>query len=73
LAVIADQRGRGIGGRLHDALLAAQPCPRVLLSTGVHNRRARAMYERRGWYYLHEGFDPPGEAGSYVIMGKDLS
>jgi ribosomal protein S18 acetylase RimI-like enzyme len=45
LAVAEPHRGLGIGGRLHDALLAAQPCPRALLSTGVANQRARAIYE----------------------------
>ena len=52
LAVVEAYRGIGIGGRLHDRLLAAQPCPRALLSTGVSNTRARRMYERRGWDYV---------------------
>jgi ribosomal protein S18 acetylase RimI-like enzyme len=50
----ADQR-RGIGAALHDALLAAQPCPRALICTRVENGTARALYERRGWRY----FEPP--------------
>jgi GNAT superfamily N-acetyltransferase len=72
LAVVEGRRGLGIGGRIHDALLAAQPCPRALLSTGVANVRARAMYERRGWYYVDPAFDFPGQPHPYAIMGKEL-
>jgi hypothetical protein len=72
LAVVATHRQIGIGGYLHDTLLAAQPCPRVLLCTGVANTRARTMYERRGWYYIAPAFDFPGEPHPYTIMGKEL-
>lgn len=71
LAVVDTHRGNGIGSRLHDELLATQPCPRVLLSTAVSNNRARAIYERRGWYYIASSFDFPGEPYPYVIMGKE--
>jgi GNAT superfamily N-acetyltransferase len=72
LAVIESHQGQGIGGLLHDALLEKQPCPRVLLSTGVGNERARRMYERRGWYYVHASVDFPGESYPYAIMGKEI-
>jgi ribosomal protein S18 acetylase RimI-like enzyme len=72
LAVIEEHRRQGIGGRLHDALLAAQPCPRALLSTSVANQRARAMYERRGWQYVHRDLAVEGEPLPYVIMSKEL-
>jgi ribosomal protein S18 acetylase RimI-like enzyme len=72
LAVIKEYRRHGVGGQLHDALIASQPCPRVLLCTAVANDRARAIYERRGWYYVHPYFDFPGEPHPYVIMGKEL-
>jgi ribosomal protein S18 acetylase RimI-like enzyme len=72
LAVLSPWRGRGIGGRLHDAVLVNQPYPRALLSTEVSNTRARRMYERRDWRYLHPGFafNPGGEA--FVVMAKEL-
>jgi ribosomal protein S18 acetylase RimI-like enzyme len=73
LAVLEAYRGRGIGGRLHDALVEAQPCPRMLLSTYAINARARAIYERRGWYYLHTAFTFPHDAHSYVAMAKELA
>ena len=72
LAVVEEYRGRGIGGRLHDALLAAQPCPRALLSTYATNARARAFYERRGWYSIHSAFTFPRDAHAYVAIAKEL-
>jgi ribosomal protein S18 acetylase RimI-like enzyme len=71
LAVVTEYRGQGIGGRLHDALLAAHTCSRALLCTGVTNHRARAMYERRGWYYVSPSFDFPGVTQQYTIMGLE--
>lgn len=72
LGVLAELRGRGIGGALHDRLLAIHPCPRVLLSTQVENARARRMYEARGWQYLHPGFAfEPGNQ-PFVVMHREL-
>ena len=73
LAIAEEHRGHGIGGRLHDALLAAQPCPRALLSTYTTNAQARAIYERRGWYYLHSAFIFPPNPHAYVTMAKELA
>ena len=72
LAVIVEHQGKGIGGQLHDMLLATQPCPRALISTGVDNQRARTLYEGRGWRYLDTAFVVPGETQQYVIMAKEL-
>jgi GNAT superfamily N-acetyltransferase len=72
LAVLESHQGQGIGGLLHDTLLEVQPCPRVLLSTGVYNERARRMYEQRGWYYVHTSFGFSGESYSYAIMAKEI-
>jgi ribosomal protein S18 acetylase RimI-like enzyme len=73
LAVAPEQRGKGVGAALMEALLAAQPCPRALLSTEVSNAGARRLYERHGWNYLHPGFAfNPGDQ-SYVVMGRELA
>lgn len=72
LAVLAPYQGVHIGAALHDALLAAQPCPRALLSTDVSNLRARAFYERRGWRYLHPGFTFSAGNPPFLVMHKEL-
>lgn len=72
LAVIPAFRGQGIGGRIHDMLLAEQGFPRVLLSTNHDNPVARRMYEERGWTYLHPGFAfTPGDR-PFVVMHQEL-
>lgn len=73
LAVSPEARGQGIGGALVEALLAAQPCPRALLSTEVSNATARRLYERHGWRYLHPGFAfAPGDQ-PFVVMARELA
>ncbi len=73
LAVAPEERGRGIGGALMEALLAAQPCPRALLSTEVDNVTARQLYERHGWTYLHPGFMFVEGRPAYTIMRRELA
>jgi len=55
LAILPAFRRRGIGTRLVDALLGAQPYPRALLSVIAANAPARQMYEQTGWRYVHPG------------------
>ena len=73
LAVVAEYRGQGIGGELHDRLLTGLPNARALICTAVHNRHARGIYERRGWRYVAESFDFPGEPHPHVIMRRELA
>ena len=72
LGVLEGYRGQGIGGRLHDTLLAAQPLPRVLLSTQVDNLGARRFYTRRGWQLLHPGFTFLPGSPPYLVMHQSL-
>jgi GNAT superfamily N-acetyltransferase len=60
LGVDPDERGRGLGGRLHDALLDGTGHATSVLTTGVDNDPARRLYEGRGWEALYEPFDPEG-------------
>ncbi len=71
LAVLPAFREQGIGGMLHDTLLTAQPCPRTLLSTETTNTRARAMYEGRGWRYLHPGFVFNDGQPPFAVMHRE--
>jgi len=71
LAVLPAFRGQGIGSLLHDTLLAAQPCPRTLLSSEVSNARARALYERNGWRYLHPGFVFNDGQPPFAVMHRE--
>jgi len=72
LAVIPAFRGQGIGGRIHDTLLAEHGFPRALLSTNHDNPVARRMYEERGWSYLHPGFAfTPGDR-PFAVMRREL-
>jgi len=72
LAVAPEARGQGTGGALMETLLAAQPCPRALLSTEVSSTTARRLYERHGWRYLHPGFVfTPGDQ-PFVVMAREL-
>ncbi len=52
LVVGEQQRGRGIGARLLDALeaeAASRGCLAVALTSGNHRHEAHAFYERRGY------------------------
>ena len=72
LAVHPDAQGQGIGGRLHDALLASLPYWTALLSTYQGETAARQLYRRRGWVPLLERFYFPGGAVPIVILGLEL-
>jgi ribosomal protein S18 acetylase RimI-like enzyme len=72
LMVDPDLEGIGIGGRLHDELLAPVRSPTAVLSTQQSNRRALRFYARRGWevvlqeIHFGEGYPP------FAVLGKRL-
>ena len=67
LAVIPDGRGRGVGGTLHDQLLAGLPHERALLGTEDDpTSPAVRLYRSRGWQRL--GKQSPRDQ----VMGKVL-
>jgi ribosomal protein S18 acetylase RimI-like enzyme len=49
LAVAPGAWRRGIGGRLHDAVLAATPASRAWVLTSPDAPAARGLYDGRGW------------------------
>lgn len=73
LAVDPDHQGRGIGGRLHDAILDGVTERTALLSTGVAPSNAHHLYASRGWQTLIPEFRFTRVGDSAVIMGLDLT
>ena len=72
LAVRPEMQGRGLGGRLHDALLAGLPHSSALLSTLDAETAAWHLYRGRGWRVLLDDFRFPNVPRPYVIMGLRL-
>jgi GNAT superfamily N-acetyltransferase len=72
LAVLPDWQGQGLGGRLHDALLADLNFHSACLATPDVDTRARRLYQHRAWIPLLGGFDLPGSPLKFEIMGKEL-
>jgi ribosomal protein S18 acetylase RimI-like enzyme len=66
-------RGRGIGGRLHDRLLADLPHPRSVLTVRAGNDAAKRLYRRRGWLTLNERFYSASGRGPYLVLGLTLA
>jgi ribosomal protein S18 acetylase RimI-like enzyme len=71
--VIPAFQRQGIGGRLHDRLLADLPHPRSVLTVRANNEAAKQFYRRRGWLTLHEGFFSTSGRGPYIVMGLTLA
>ena len=72
LHVRADQRRRGLGGRLHDELLARQSrSPTAVLSTQTDNEPALALYHGRGWRIVVPELDF-GSGRLFSILARDL-
>ena len=66
-------RRRGLGGRLHDELLASYPAsPTSLLSTQIGNAPALALYEARGWAVVVPRLRFASSGEPYAILGLDL-
>jgi ribosomal protein S18 acetylase RimI-like enzyme len=72
LAVAPSIQGRGIGARLHDALLADLPHPSAVLSTAQAETPALRLYRSRGWAPLLHELVFPGNSLPYTILGLDL-
>lgn len=73
LHVRPDHQGRGLGGRLHDMLLAGVRRPTAVLSTPAREGRAMLLYRARGWQTLAEGRIFEGVRDPYRILGLRLS
>lgn len=72
LAVLPTAQGKGIGGKLHDALLYGLTQPTAVLSTAEVETAAVKLYQKRGWVTLLHNFYFPGYGIPYRIMGRKL-
>ena len=54
LAVVPAARERGVGGAIHDAMLAGADAPMAVLSVRLDAEAARSLYRARGWRILRE-------------------
>jgi ribosomal protein S18 acetylase RimI-like enzyme len=72
LAVRPDLRRRGLGGRLHDALLGGLDAPTAILSTEVDNEAAIALYSGRGWEVIVPELDFGQDFPPFLVMGREL-
>jgi len=73
LHVRPDAQGLGLGGQLHDELLAGAPHRTALLSVRLGGDPALRLYRSRGWQTLIEEIRFPGsETTPYSVMGKVL-
>jgi ribosomal protein S18 acetylase RimI-like enzyme len=72
LAVRPDLRRHGLGGRLHDALLAGLDAPTAVLSTEVANEPAIGLYRGRGWEVVVPEIDFGPDFPPFLVMGREL-
>jgi hypothetical protein len=72
LAVDPVYQGQGIGGRLHDTLLACTRRPTAALTTAEAVTPALLLYRKRGWITLLHDFIFPGDNLPRQIMAKKL-
>ena len=72
IAVDPPYQGRGVGSRLHDAVLDGLPYERALLSALADNGPVLDFYARRGWQVLLDElrFEPGRPV--FSILGKEL-
>lgn len=69
LAVLPAYRGRGIGGRLHDALLAPVRSRTAILLTDAGATAALGLYRSRGWELLLDGYVSRISGRPTLVMG----
>jgi GNAT superfamily N-acetyltransferase len=72
LAVMPDRQGKGIGGKLHDALLHGLPHRRAVLSVLHGESPALSLYRGRGWVELLDDLVFPGGSKRMLVMGRLL-
>ena len=68
-----EAQGRGLGGRLHDTLLASVANRTAILTTREGDTAARQLYLRRGWQEIRPAYHFPNNPKAYTILARDLT
>lgn len=71
IAVHPDHHGRGIGGRLHDTLIAEVPNRTAVLTTSQLESPATYLYRSRGWTKLHHRLVFPDGSVAFSVYGLE--
>ncbi len=72
MALMTKAQGQGIGGLLHDCLLAGVPYQKGVLSTMAAETNAYRLYRKRAWQVLLDNLLIPGLRRPYRVMGLEL-
>ena len=72
IAVDPPYQRRGVGSRLHDAVLEDLPYDRALLSALADNAPVLRFYARRGWRVLLDELRFEAGRPAFSILGKEL-
>jgi GNAT superfamily N-acetyltransferase len=71
LHVHPSAQGKGLGGELHDRLIASQAHRTALLSVMHRSKRARQLYASRGWQLIVDDLRFSGEPGTpFSLLGR---
>ena len=73
LAVLPSFRGQGIGGRLHDALLADLEAETAILFTDAAASDALRLYRARGWIPLLDQYVSAISGRPTLVMGRRMT
>jgi GNAT superfamily N-acetyltransferase len=72
LAVVPVAQGHGVGGRLHDEILAGSSCSSGILTVDPRAMPARRLYDSRGWIVVRESA-LVGTSSGAILMGRRLN
>jgi GNAT superfamily N-acetyltransferase len=70
--VLPEAQGRGVGGRLHDTLLAEVTNRTAILTARQEDTAARQFYLRRDWQEVCAAYHFPNNTQPYAILGRGL-
>ena len=73
LGLLGEARGRGLGGRLLDQLLAGLPHRTSALTVATANEHGQRLYRSRGYRVIVEDFRFADHPEPYQVLGRELT